>query len=460
MTRRRAVFSQLLASFAILLASPAAQGDEPAAVKGPWEFSPYRVCLAVVAPQDPRWTPRREAAFLRDLPTRVAATVGDDWQLSLTRVPADAAAAADNFLHAGDGESPASELVGLPEVAAAEKLLVLAIAPTFGGWRLDCREFDLAWNRSGPVVSRTIPHSASLAGSAAILAADAFCAQAQVVEGQGGAAAIRVRGRFPASDGAAPIFAVLDASDGADTGFRLEVAEREEGFARCSVAGPDDAELRADGQTAPWRAVRIPDTGAATTIVLAPAEPAGAESVSLAGFAVLLSNGQGNEPLFVGRTNVRGECRLPAGIRGLRQVSIAHAGLAIATFPLVVGEVARRVTPLAATAEMLANAEACQALETSLFDLATARSVLAARIRAAIQGARLDDARKLLAELRTLPAAAAMAARIAEEIARIPTASNFATRRLRQRFDTLEKVAKKQLDAALVDTLAKEVGPP
>lgn len=454
-------------SLVVALAQPrSALSQETDSEDTAWELRPYRVLAAVVVPRDSRWTVRRNGEFVDAFAGRLESLTFDTWRLAVHRCDAVAAASAREFLRDNLPATVPAALAKAVDKHAADKLLVLEVAAAPGGWRLVCREFDVAWRRAGPVATRTVSWQASLAAGAASLAVETFCTQALVAEAGEGAAELRVRG--PLIETAAnhePAFVVLAATNGkrdpsppVDAGFRLSVIQSEEGAAKCKVWAPGESELRAAPEQPPWRALRIPETGSATTVRLQPIDFEPGAAANKAGFTVRVSAGPGAELLEVGQTDLNGECPLPTGLTGVRMFAIVHAGATLAEFPLVVGEIAVKDMPLPTSPDLLAAAEACQASEVELFDLAEKQAVFIARIRSQARAGRKEDARKLLEELRTLTAAPGLLDRIAVANDVASRQASAAGRRLAKRLRQLSSAARTLQSTEAVDALAKETG--
>jgi hypothetical protein len=180
--------------------SPPATQDEPAEpvedakpkAKVPFDSQPYKVKVLLSFAYDARLTPRLRSDVLRRLNSHAAAFVGDIWKMEVQDVSGSLALSSDESI----GSLTADRID--PLIGDADKVFVLGARSSGDRILLASREFDVAFERWGPVFQGSARESTQIARELVILSARMFSPLARLEAGDAKRASIVIRGgRLP-----------------------------------------------------------------------------------------------------------------------------------------------------------------------------------------------------------------------------------------------------------------------
>lgn len=360
----------------------------------------------------------------------------------------------------GDWSELAARKGSLPK--NVEKLVLVALYYEPTGWRIEAQEWD-RYAGLGPPAATRVLRRAAIVPTIRQLVADVVQQIAQVMALSPTEAVIRLRGgRILAADAPATIvpgtiFRLCRPETSSrtrqQTGGRgaqvppevlLRVTEYSEGTARCSVLRAQPHALFPQG---PYYAARVSPRAEGTTLQFV-----SSDGPPLAGFDVFVQSSEGKEvPLQ--RTAGDGSVYLPRQL-GPAWVELRYAELVIARLPCVPGWQETAVWRLPIGEAQLEALGMLEALEAELEEQVVRHAMLLARGQRALASGNLDEADRLLKELRTLPSAAAFKQRIDQQLRQVSAADPAWQQALRRMFTELSAAADRHLDKSAIDSLA------
>lgn len=343
-----------------------------------------------------------------------------------------------------------------------EKLVLVALYHEPTGWRIEAQEWDRYAGLGSPAATLAL-RRAAIVPAIRQLVADVVQQIAMVTALGPTEAVIRLRGgRISAADTQAVLvpgamFRLCRPETGSGTMQQaghtfaqvppevlLRVTECIEGTARCSVLRAQPHALFPQGA---YYAARISPRAEGTTLQFV-----SRDGPPLAGFDVLVESGAGTyEPLQ--RTADDGSVYLPRQL-GPSWVELRYAQVVLARLPCVPGWQESAIWRLAIGEAQLEALGMLEALEAELEEQVVRHAMLLARGQRALAGGSLDEADRVLKELRTLPSTAAFKRRIDQQLRQVSSADPAWQEAVRRMFAELSAAVDRHLDAAAIDALA------
>jgi hypothetical protein len=182
------------------------------------------------------------------------------------------------------------------------------------------------------------------------------------------------------------------------------------------------------------------------------------QKLPLTGYEVFL-DAPGSAPRPLGITDADGMITIPPPKNGpLSMVLLRSEGQVLAKVPVPPGSESVIETPIADnTARLRAHAEA-QVIREQLVDVVARRAIMMARVRALLKSQRVDDARKLMAELDALPSSTDFARSLDALQKRIPeTKDPTVKRNIDKLFTSTRELLGKFLDRRQIIELQTQV---
>ncbi len=393
---------------AFAIASSSAEARAPSV----WELSPYRVQVLPIFASDPRLTARTQSDLQKDLIDAADAALGAACQIEFVTVKPEPHAFVAGSLDALRADHVPKELLD----ADADKLIVLAVTRDSGAWQVSSREVDLRTRLLGPTVNRTVVQTEQLGDQAfqAMKTALVPLAKIEHVEEESVDLRMRAAALLP-PDRAAIIPAVGDLyrpvlrlSDRYGKLRRTEPLEwtylAVGAVSEDRVIGHLHSGLRSPlGRTGGGRveslALAVRPAASSTKIELV---ARGKSARRLSGYEVYAYRPPAKATTLLGRTDQAGTIELPSKPHGLSMLLVKHGGEALARLPVVPG-VAEILTAEIPDDSLRLEAEGfITGLQESLVDWVARRQLLSARIRARLEANEIDDAQRLVIELRQL----------------------------------------------------------
>lgn len=438
-----------------------------AAEKGTsWELTPYRILLLIAA-EPAASAPRLLADDLAaSLPARAAAVVGGSWQLEAAVVPAELRQA----LIDGLGNVTADRLPA--EASTHDKVILLTLAGTDTGMRIQARELDVPSGLWNSVVTREVAQPEQVAGAAwqTVLVAFAPVARIDAVEKgtatlrlRAGAIARRDRGlaALPSGTVLRPVLVTLDeagtpqaksaqlidwtlltvtSSGGASATCRVDT-----GLAGEPIPGYHPRRMRL--------AVGVSPSAGSTRLALVSRSSGAAPLEGIEVLAADPAAGADARGQSLGLSDLAGVVVVPPGSAAMRMLDIRQGAQTLARVPIVPGLDAEIRLALADNRERLAIEAALTEAEDALVDLAARRQALAARIKLARKAGEAN-ADALLPKLKALAGVESQQAPLSRAEKAIQSADPAAQALLQPKLEALRKVAQSlasQSPTALLD---------
>ena len=436
-----------------------ARGQSPVA----WELMPYRV-RAVVAfdPAAPELTSQARQHLLNGLESAAAGALGAVWELSVAEAEPSLRLTLLRGLESLTLDDVPSAL--LSEVF--DKTLLLVVKSDVAGVRIETREVDIATRQLGVVESRLVFQFELLGDEvfAALRAAFEPLARVDKVDGDTVELSIRA-GALPSPD-AAPLIAVGKVFQpvvrrttrkgpqiAAVPWTFLTVKSIKEGRASCRV------------QTG----LRSPVSGRSGRLdslaigVEASERPTRLELVSrdkppkrLSGYEVLSYLPPEKATTLVGRTDISGGLDLALDSPAVHMLLVRHGTVILARLPILPGLSPTLVAELSDDDPRLEAEGFVTGWQEGFVDLLARRQVLATQVRAGISAGKLDEARKLLDELKYLVQPEQLALDLRMRRQKLAPADAQTSAHIDRLFSDTQEAVKRFLDVRDVAELEKE----
>lgn len=375
-----------------------------------WEFDPYRIRLVIAFGASPSFTPELAQRAQQAMLDRVDAYIGAPWQIE--------ASIAEQALRWRVATS--LDDIDPTEVIAADqqfdKLWLVSVHDDATSLRLKFREYDVLTQHWGPTLEQACPRVEQLPECLfrGLLAVFAPLAEIESVEDR--TAELRWRaGILPTRDSNVRFVAPGDLllpflrSTDRDGNTRkiqeiewtyLVVDDAEGGKARATVysglRGPLARRKRGRIQQLALMMRHVPgNTELQALSRTADARP-------LAGYEVYAYGPASPETQLLGFTDSDGRIEVPPGNSPLRLVLVKSGHELLARLPVVPGAQRRLQVRLIDDAPRLAAEGFIVGLQERLIDVVVRRHVLMARIKLRIDQGKLDEAARLMDELRRM----------------------------------------------------------
>jgi hypothetical protein len=449
----------------VLLATLAAAG--PAAAESApsvWELTPYQVQVWVATDRTPELAPV-VADLQSDLAHRLDVTVGAVWNASVVSAPA----AIGRQMLAGN-DTPAVEK--LPKnVEKLDKLILLTIAASAGGYQVRARELDVrtrTWNT--PAV-RLVGQAAGLLEASERAVREAFAPLALIASADRKTAVLRLRAsRLPSGPRAlAPVSPgdvfqpVIRKNDHEGrlaalaaipfTFFAVEkVSEKD---VQCAVhSGMRNPMTEKRRGRIEQLAIGIIPPHQPTTLTL---QSRGNPQQVLAGYDVYVYSPGSAASELLGRSDRQGSLVVPPAKEPLRVLLVRSGDQALARLPIVPGRVPQITAPIPDDDQRLAAEGFLNGWQEELVDLVTRREVLLIQARARLEEKRVDEAAKLLDQVRSLKTREVFSRELADAQRKTVSPDPGIQTKIDALFALTQKLLQQHLDPAAVEKLADAI---
>ena len=415
--RRRASWAAILlaSSLGWLLAA------EVRAAQSVWELTPYRIRVLLAVSPKPELTERLAERVQAVVAERAARSIGAPWDLRVERAPAELqtqmmASLADMTLE----NLPAEWLD-----AGDDKAILLAIDFRQGDYWIGARDFDLRCRLSSAAVERHVADRGVLGDEAFRAVLEAFAPLAQIESDPDKDDKQRFKLRLRAAG--------LPVADETLLAVRLGDAFRamirfndRDGKLRklmpldwtfLTVQDVNGSELGAhlhSGLRSPLSGRR---RGRVEQLALFTRPPGGdtelqlksralpgkpGSSRPLPGYEIYSHPADSPKTTLLGLTDGRGELTVPADAGPVRVLLVKHGGETMARLPIMPGLAPAMQAEVPDDDARLAAEGQVTGLQENLVELVANRAVLMFRVRARIKDGKLDEAKRLMEELRKL----------------------------------------------------------
>lgn len=404
-----------------------------------WEYAPYdiRVWMAVAPRAELPEPVRREIA--ETVQRRAEVEFSSTWNLSQSPPPASLAVELALGLERVDA---ARVLAVEPKALAHDKLLCVRIDANPTEFLIQARELDGSTAHWGPLVERRVHNPHALAASVFSTILAAFAPIARIETGEAQTAVVRLRAGGLALDDDSPVrvghgdvlVPIIRNNDRYGNLILERTAEIPWTLLQVTGADRNNANLLDcnvySGMRAPIRgrassrreryALRVRAVHPQTEVVLQ-VRPlkTGEPSLPLAGLEMYskipvpepprertpeeaLAEEQRNPPEFIGLTDWQGRIAIASTDAPVRLVYVKNGGQLLARLPIVAGYHLRQVAEVPDDNPRLQAEGFIRGMNGQIMDLVAQRQILATRIRRRIAENKLDEAQRLLEQLRAL----------------------------------------------------------
>lgn len=456
--------------FALALAAVFIIATQATAADKDWDQSPYQVHITIAADTAVRPQPALGESLSKALSERIASAISPLW-ITTIQVAADAKTRRE-CLHLR--ALPWEELP--PPLKEFDKLIWLAIRATAQGYDLSAREFDVYTRQWGAIHRRTVPQTAYLPEACFDLLTSVFTPLALIEPITDNDAQVLLHfkgdGLPRRSDGdlftkPGDVFQpVLRRSD--RSGKLAEGGVTPVPWTYLTTAPSSDGRRLADVHTGTRRPFAMQRRGRVEQLAVALKNPPGPAKVrfhartdpkqGLAGYEVFRNAVEGS-PELIGVTDRTGVVAIPPGDQGgVTMILLRSDGQLLAKLPVPAGSGAMLEIPVADNVSRLRAQSESQVVREQLVDVVARRAILISRIRAMLAKNRVEDARKVMVELDSLPTASVFGRTIDVAARKIPASKDATVQRtIDKMFSSTRELLGKFLDRRAIIDLQSQV---
>jgi hypothetical protein len=397
----------------------------PAAALIPWELRPYVIELPVSFVSDPALTATARTVFLQSLRQRLTDDLGRMWELNLSEATGESLTSPEHL-----GIITADEVKTRWAAPETDKVILLVVGRSGNDREFSVREWDVSSRNLGPVVTGTSSDRRLDVITAGNVVRNAFRSLVMIdaVEGQSTKLRVRAGELLPPDSSAAqlvvgdlvaPFYRQLDRKREVRqvsfvpwTLLKVETVERARITARTfSVSRVASATRRLEAlalEVRPWHAETrlkvVPRTN--------PGNPVAGARVDIVD-RMPTSADPVPDRLTV-RTDRNGSFTVPAEPTPQIRYAIINSGQAIlARVPFCPGAEREMTINVIDDTPRLAVEGELALLEADLIELVARRQILLVRANGFAKQGKADEAKEIIAELKTLPGTDSIQQRIA-----------------------------------------------
>jgi hypothetical protein len=462
--RRRAAIAAVLTWSLLVLLSNSTRAQSV------WEYTSYDVRVWVALAPAPELTERLQQDVMLAVAQQSETVFAAAWDVKVT--PASPKMHSDMIA--------AFDLITADEVAAADdsalrgdKLYLVVVDADPLGYVVRARELDCATRMWGRVIERRLRQPAQIPNESFLAVAEAFSPLARIEKSKDKIAVARlraggliVRDESPALVSAEDILRPIVRNNDRLGEVRpggiqpipwtfLRVSSRRGAELECDIhSGLRNPISTRGGRRTENFALAVRPTDQPTELRL---QARGTPSQPLAGYEIYSQDLQTGDAELLGQTDWRGTLSVPPADQRLRVLYVKNGGLLLARLPLVPGLEPQQTALVADDAQRLEAEGVVSSLQNNFMDTVARRQVLAVRIRKRIADKNLDEADKLLAEMRTLPTQNDFSRMLDQQRQRFNSADRNTLVKIDALFTDTRLAVSKYLDASLIEELAREL---
>ncbi len=439
-----------------------------------WEILPYRIQFMLVFAPEPELTPRLRRQIEARLVERAEKSIGAAWDLSLAAAPLELRAKALATL----------SRVGLEELPEAlvesdfDKLLVAVVRTTDGGYQIEARDYDLHARLVGSLIARSVPQAELLADEVVEAVLLAFAPLARIDDVEKTAVKLKLRaGNLPPIDSSlafarpGDVFQAVRRFNDREGKLKkllqiewtyLVVEQVTETDAACQIYSGLRSPLTGRSRGRDERlAMLVRPTGGATELALH-SRMLGDDPKTerpLAGYTIYSHPAGEPQTVLLGRTDGDGKLLIPAADEhAVRILLVKHGGEPLARLPMIPGLEPTMQAEIVDDDQRLVAEGIIVGFQERLVDLIARRQVAVVRIRARLEEGKIDEAKKLLEELRLMGRQEDYINEIRIQKQRnVSPDSTQMQKKIDKLFDDTEQVVIRYLNSTEIDKLESEI---
>jgi hypothetical protein len=454
----------LMLSTALLLCSAAA----PIWGQAAWEFTPYQVQIWLALPDDPTWQDAQLEQIRGVLAGRAETTFGPLWDSSVQLAPE--ALAGDIRYRLNDLKVDQAQAAA-PKRFSADKIYLVGVQDEQGLLKVQVRELDYRARQLGVLLERETPQREALPWVIWDAIAQAFTPLVRVerVDGPNITTRLRAGGLITAANSPAWIKKdavlrpVIRKNDRAGEPLKgginlipwtmLEVQEQVGSILTCKLHSGYRSPIPSKGGARTDRlALLVRPQFPSTVLHLRSRDKV---ATPLGGYEVWrkISSTDGE---LLGSTDWRGNIELPKAETGaLQTLLVRSGGQLLARLPLVPGQQPQMEAAVANDDGRLQAEGFVTALQSKIMDLEARRHIAAARIRTRLKDNKLDEAQKILEEMRTFESRADLGRMLDQQ--RVKSSDPATQKRIDKLIADARVLLSKFLDPDLPNVLQREL---
>ena len=456
-----------LAALALALLIPAARVHAQAA----WEFSPYQVQVWLALEDRPELGGAFPQQMGGVLAGRAEVVFGSVWRMDVASAPAAIAADALTRLESVSSDTIAASV---PSALENDKLFVVAARFTGSEYRVSVREVDGRTRQAGPVIERTAGQREAIPCVTWDAMLESFTPLAKVENVAEKQVQLRLRAGGLVTDPASPALIqpghvlkpVLRRNDKsgqpAKNGIQplgwtlLTVEDRTDALLTCQLQSGFRAPIPVRGSARLERLAFLakPRYGSTRIVLTARSDP----QRRLSGYEVFVKGQGKDETYLLGVTDWEGAVEIDRADVNFRMLYVRNGGQVLARLPMSPGFERELVAKTIEDDSRLQAEGFVLALQGRAMDLVAQREILAIQIRARIKEKKVDGARALLEQFRSLDTRDDLVRDLDEQQQAVVSDDKLTRQRIDKLFgDARNMLQNKHLDPEMISILQREV---
>jgi hypothetical protein len=437
-----------------------------------WEMTPYRIRVLLALAPEPELTPRLRQRIEARVTERAEKAVGAAWELSVEEPPLELRVKMIASL-------TRLALEDLPETlveSEADKLILVSVQPTDGGFQVVARDYDLHARLTGSPVVRDVRQRELLPDEAFQAVVSAFAPLARVEKVEDKQITLRLRAAsLPTTDpslvfaAAGDVYRAVRRYNDRDGKLKklmpiewtfVVVEQVNEAELRCQMHTGLRSPLTGRSRGHDERlAMLVRPTGGSTELELHSRMLEGDPKTArpMAGYAVYAHPIDSPKTDLVGRTDGDGKLTIPADASPLRILLVKHGGEPLARLPMMPGLEPHMRVEIPDDDDRLLAEGIITGFQEHFVDLIARRQVLMTRIRALLEENKPAEASALLDELRTFKRQEDYINEIRIQKQRAVSPDKRVQKKIDKLFDDTEQVIIRFLNPAEVEKVESDI---
>ncbi len=435
-----------------------------------WEYSPYQVRVWLAMQPDPALTDRLRQRIAQTVQWQAEISDLAAWQVEVKPAPQYLRMRMIDDL-AGITIPP--DIDPKESIVRGDRILLVSVAVTAGGYRIQARSLDCQYRAWGPVVERTTWQLSDVPTQVYAALKEAFVPMVRIEKVFKLVATVRVRAGGLARNEFSPAWISDDAvlqpwirktdrkgvikKGGLDPvqWTLLTVASRDKTQLQCDIHSGRRAALggRASGRVEKVAFVERP-TQRSTMLYI---ESEDKEPHPLAGYQIYSRLPGVEESELLGVTDWRGSLRIdPAETSPIRTLYVKSGNRLLRRLPMIPGAFPELRSPMPDDDFRLEAERIIATFENDFMDTVARRQVAASEAREAIKEKEFRVALEQINKLRKLASRGELLTRLGDEQIRLKAPTDNMQRRVDRLFHDLENLINSHLDPQLASQLNRE----
>jgi hypothetical protein len=437
-----------------------------------WEMTPYRIRILLATAPEPELTPHLREQMEAHVMERAEKVIGASWDLSIGEPPLELAVKMASSLSRLAIDDLPQALVESED----DKLMLVAVRVTDGGFQVEARDYDLHVRLTGSPVMRDVRQRELLPDEVFQAVVSAFAPLARVEKVDEKQVSLRQRAAsLPVTDpsiafaAAGDVYRPVRRFNDRDGKLKklmpiewtfvvVEQVNETELICRMYTGLRSPLTGRSRGHDERL-AILVRPTGGSTELELR-SRMVGADPKSvrpMAGYAIYAHPADSIKTDLVGRTDGDGKLTVPADLSPLRILLVKHGGEPLARLPMMPGLEPRMQVEIADDDDRLLAEGIITGFQEHFVDVIARRQVLMTQIRARLEENKAAEAKAMLDELRTFGRQEDYINEVRIQKQRAVSPDNRIQKKIDKLFDDTEQIIIRFLNPAEVEKIESEV---